>query len=96
MDANEWLAGRAGAYRTAPDAIELAMTLHSSAFECLKPTDLQLKAMEALRAAAKAYADAIEKYVHDGPDKTYILRSHRQTAMWANVSVTRDADGAPQ
>lgn len=70
--------------------------LHDSTFEYLKPTDLQLKAMEAMRAAAKAYAEAVEQYVHPGPDKTYILRRVRETAMWVNVAITREADGSPR
>lgn len=72
------------------------MPLHSSTFEYLQPTDAQKKSMEALRSAAKKYADYLEHYLPDGPDKTYILRAHRQNAMWANVAVTRNADGSPR
>lgn len=40
--------------------------------------------------------DILEAELPDGPDKTFIIRQHRQTAMWANVSITRQADGAPR
>lgn len=69
---------------------------HSSTYEYLKPSDEQLAAMDELRKAAKVYADALEYYLPDGPDKTFIIRNHRTTAMWANVAVTRQPDGAPR
>lgn len=72
------------------------MTLHASTFEYLKPTELQLKAMEAVRAAGKTYADVLDKFIHDGPDKTYLLRKLREVGMWANVAITRNADGSPR
>lgn len=70
--------------------------LHPSAFEYLKPTDKQINDMRVLREYAKVYADALERHLPDGPDKTYILRRHRETAMWVNVAVTRQADGTPR
>lgn len=72
------------------------MALHESTFEYLKPSDEQRAQMARLRAAAKAYADAIEANLPDGPDKTFVLRAHRANAMWANVAVTREADGTPR
>jgi len=72
------------------------MPLHSSTFEYLQPTQDQIEAMARVRAAAKEYADAIEIGIPDGPDKTFILRAHRQNAMWANVAITRQADGTPR
>jgi len=72
------------------------MTLHSSTFEYLKPTDEQIEAMATLRQASKVYADRIDAVLPDGPDKTYILRRIRETAMWINVAVTREADGTPR
>jgi hypothetical protein len=71
------------------------MALHESTFGFLKPTDEQISHMARVREASKAYADVIERELPDGPDKTYILRVHRQNAMWANVSITRAADGSP-
>ena len=72
------------------------MILHESTFEYLKPSTTELAAMEQLRAAAKAYSETIENFVHDGPDKTYALRKLREVAMWVNVAVTREADGSPR
>jgi len=72
------------------------MSLHSSTFEYLKPSPEMVAIMANLRAAAKAYADAIEAGLPDGPDKTFILRAHRQNAMWVNVAVTRQPDGSPR
>jgi hypothetical protein len=72
------------------------MALHPLTFSYLMPTDAQIKNMNELRNAAKVYADALEKWLPEGPDKTFILRAHRSNAMWANVSVTRLPDGAPR
>ena len=70
--------------------------MHASTYEYLKPTDAQMAAMAKLRAAAKAYGDALEQILPDGPDKTFVIRAHRSNAMWANVAITRQPDGAPR
>lgn len=70
--------------------------LDRSTFDYLKPTDDQIESMRLLRAAALAYADELQALVPDGPDKTYLLRKLREVGMWANVAVTRQADGAPR
>lgn len=70
--------------------------LHDSTFEYLKPTDEQVKAMGVVRAAAAEYARVLDEMLPDGPDKTFVLRAHRSNAMWANVAITREADGAPR
>ena len=72
------------------------MTLHSSTFEYLKPTEEQIRQMAGLRAAAANYARAVDEFAPDGPDKTYVLRKIREIAMWVNVSVTRLPDGMPR
>ena len=72
------------------------MPLHSSTFEYLKPTDEQIKTMNEVRQAAKVYAEALDKWLPEGPDKTFILRNHRSNAMWANVAITRLPDGTPR
>ena len=72
------------------------MTLHPTTYEYLKPTDAQVEAMAKVRLAAKIYSDALDAVLPDGPDKTFILRAHRSNAMWANVAITRHADGAPR
>lgn len=72
------------------------MSLHPSTFEYLKPTDAQIEQMARVRAAAKTYADILDAELPDGPDKTFVLRAHRSNAMWANVAITRQADGTPR
>ena len=72
------------------------MPLHESTFEYLKPTDNQLEAMTACRQASKEYAEFLDRILPVGPDKTYILRRVRETAMWVNVSLAREADGTPR
>lgn len=72
------------------------MTLHPSAFEYLKPTDKQIAVMSVLRKAALEYYTTLDLNVLDGPDKTYLLRKLREVAMWANIAVTREADGTPR
>lgn len=52
--------------------------------------------MQVLRAATFDYVCVLEAFLPDGPDKTYILRRVRETAMWMNVALTRQADGAPR
>lgn len=68
----------------------------SSPFGYLKPTDEQLAAMEKLRHAAATYGAALAEFLPDGPDKTFTMRNHRTTAMWANVALTRQPDGSPR
>lgn len=70
--------------------------MHPSTFEYIKPTDSQLAEMEIVRTAAKVYADCLEATLVDGPDKTYALRKLREVGMWANVAITRFADGTPR
>lgn len=70
--------------------------MHESTYEYLKPTDEQIARMAKVRAAAKAFNDVLERELPDGPDKTFVIRAHRSNSMWANVSITRQADGAPR
>lgn len=72
------------------------MSLHESTFEYLKPTDTQMHVMSKAREASRAYAAALEELLPDGPDKTYALRKVREIAMWANIAITRNADGSPR
>lgn len=72
------------------------MSLHPTTFMYHKPSAETLMVMEILRDAAKAYAEALDIHLPDGPDKTFILRAHRTNAMWANVAATRQADGTPR
>lgn len=70
--------------------------MHSSTYEYLKPTDDQIQVMSRIREAAKTYGEILEKELPDGSDKTFVIRNHRTNAMWANVAVTRCADGTPR
>lgn len=70
--------------------------MHESTFGYLKPTDAQVEQMARVRAAAKAFNDVLEAELPDGPDKTFTIRAHRSNAMWANVAITRQADGTPR
>jgi hypothetical protein len=70
--------------------------MHSSTFGYLPPTNQQMEAMTQVRQATKVYADHLETYVPDGPDKTYLMRKLREVSMWANVAITRHADGSPR
>jgi len=72
------------------------MSLHPSTFEYLKPTEQQLDQMASLRAAARDYAEHLNFSLPEGPDKTYILRRVRETAMWVNICLTRLPDGTPR
>lgn len=72
------------------------MSLHATTFEYLKPTDAQIEQMARVRAAAKVYSDVLDAELPDGPDKTFVQRAHRSNAMWANVAITRQPDGAPR
>ena len=72
------------------------MTLHKDAFSYLKPTDDQLFVMSNLRQAFADFADVLDTWLPDGPDKTYVLRHLRDTAMWTNIAITRNPDGSPR
>lgn len=70
--------------------------MHASTYDYLKPTEDQMEGMALLRQAAKAYGEALETLLPEGPDKTYVIRAHRSNAMWANVAITRLPDGSPR
>ena len=70
--------------------------MHPSTYEYLKPTEAQIESMARVRAAAKAYSEVLEAELPEGPDKTFVIRTHRSTAMWANVAITHLPDGAPR
>lgn len=70
--------------------------MDDSTYEYLKPTEAQVEAMATLRARAKAYGEALDAHLPAGADKDHCIRQHRQTAMWANVAITREEDGTPR
>jgi hypothetical protein len=69
---------------------------HPSTFQYLAPTDEQKAAMQRVRDAAQVYGDLLEVELPAGPDKTYLMRKLREVAMWANIAITRQPDGAPR
>ena len=70
--------------------------MHPTTFEYQRPTEAQMAVMSGVRAAFSELASALERMLPPGPDKTYSLRHLRETAMWANVAITREADGSPR
>ena len=70
--------------------------MHLTTYEYLKPTEFQLALMDTCRKASRDYSEVLEILLPEGPDKTYIIRKHRETAMWVNVAITRNADGSPR
>lgn len=65
-------------------------------FDSIPVSDEQLERIQRVRVAAKAFCDILEKELPDGPDKTFTLRNHRTTAMWANAAIVRHPDGSPR
>lgn len=72
------------------------MQIHPSTFSYLKPTDEQTAKMAIVRGEFLNFVMGLDTHLPDGPDKTYIMRKLRECAMWANISITRDADGSPR
>ena len=72
------------------------MSLHPSTFRYLKPTDRQMQTMDFVREAFDTFSKVLQQNLPDGPDKTYVLRLLRTTAMWSHVAITRNQDGSPR
>lgn len=72
------------------------MKMHETTYEYIKPTEQQMSDMAVVRAAARVFGDVLDIHLPDGPDKTFAIRAHRQVAMWANIAITRQADGSPR
>jgi hypothetical protein len=70
--------------------------MHLSTFDYMMPTDEQKQIMAIVGKAAADYASVIMAHVPEGPDRTYMLRKHREVAMWANAAITRNGDGSPR
>ena len=70
--------------------------MDASTYDYLTPSAEQIDRMKRVREAAKAFSDVLEAELPDGPDKTWVIRNHRTTALWANVAITRQPDGAPR
>ena len=72
------------------------MSLHPATFDSIVLRPGQIEVMNYLRFRSKLYAEEIDRALDDGPDKTYLLRKLRETAMWINVALTRLPDGTPR
>lgn len=72
------------------------MALAIDTFQYLKPTDAQMAAMHDVRQYFSALVNQIDPLIPEGHDKSYTLRLIRDAAMWANVAITRQPDGAPR
>lgn len=70
--------------------------MHDATFAYISPTDGQMTQMQIVRDAAAEFARVLVHHLPDGPDKTFTIRNHRTTAMWANVAITRQPDGSPR
>jgi len=70
--------------------------MHPTTYDYHTPTDAQKQDMAQARAAARAYSDVLDQVLPEGPDKTFVMRSLRTVAMWANVAIVRQADGTPR
>jgi len=70
--------------------------MHNTTFEYLNPTEAQKKAMGRVRSAFAVLAQHLDDELPNGSDKTYVIRKLRTVAMWANVAITRQPDGAPR
>lgn len=72
------------------------MSLHPETFDFLAPNEAQIETMAKLRAAFSRLAHEVDDTVRPGADKDHIIRLIRTAAMWTNVAITRDSDGAPR
>jgi hypothetical protein len=63
-----------------------------AAYEAIKSSDSQELRLQALRAAARIFAETIEKALPSGPDKAHTFRQFRTTVMWANYAISRNTD----
>ena len=70
--------------------------MHPSAFEYVKPSDNQIERMDQMRAAFARCSEYVDALLPECADKTYVQRTLRTAAMWANVAITRQANGEPR
>jgi hypothetical protein len=70
--------------------------MHESTFEYLSPTDSQKETMTRVRHQFGALTAHMLAELPDGPDRDHVIRLLRTAAMWANISITRHADGTPR
>lgn len=70
--------------------------MHHTTFQYLEPSERQKDRMQEIRNAAQTYMEAVMERVPPGDDKEHVIRLIRSSAMWANIAITRYADGTPR
>jgi len=70
--------------------------MHHTTLQYLEPSERQRARMQEIRDAAQVYLEKIMDLVPPGDDKEHVIRLIRNSAMWANVGITRYADGTPR
>jgi hypothetical protein len=63
-----------------------------TSYEPIKPNDHQETRIKAIRAAARAFAEVMDKALPAGPDKVHTFRQFRTAVMWANYTISRGAE----
>jgi len=70
--------------------------MHASTFDYLQPTETQREHMTDMRSAFHELSIKVGQLVPPGTDRDHVIRLVRDAAMWANVAITRHADGQPR
>lgn len=70
--------------------------MHPGTFDYLKPTDGQVKTMQTVREGYAALCRLVDTNCPAGADKDHAIRILRESAMWANICITRESDGTPR
>jgi hypothetical protein len=63
-----------------------------ASYETIKSTDSQEARIKAVRAAARIFAETMERALPTGPDKAHTFRQFRTTVMWANYAISRNVE----
>lgn len=63
-----------------------------TSYESVKPNTNQEARIGAIRAAARMFAETMDKALPAGPDKAHTFRQFRTTVMWANYTISRTPD----
>lgn len=69
---------------------------HPLMFESVLPSEEQTQQMNRVRSAFTHLVTQIETHIPEGPDRTFIIRQLRDSAMWCNVAIIRNPDGSPR
>jgi hypothetical protein len=67
-----------------------------AAYEAIKSTDSQELRLQAIRAAARIFAETLEKALPSGPDKAHTYRQFRTAVMWAHYAISRNVETAKE